>query len=311
MPSRSLAGRPAIALIGAAAAWGIGTAISKRAVEELPPLLLLGTQLAVSIVVLVVVMRLRGLPLRDPHASPLLSRLGILNPGIAYLLSLIGLTQIGASLSVLLWATEPIWILGLAAVVLRERIRPAVVVASVVAVMGIALVVGGAGEPALVGVALTTAGVVCCAIYTVAARRWIGTADATAPVLVAQQAYALAVVLVAVVPVAIGTGVVTSGISVDAWVSAGVSGVLYYAAAYLLYLSALRTMPASTASASFYLVPLFGLAASFVLLGERLDPVQWVGAVIVIAAVAAIFRMAGGSDAVDAQAAVSPAQASG
>src|SRR4029453_10502786 len=113
MPSRSFASRPAVALVGAAAAWGVGTAISKRAVEEVPPLLLLATQLAVSIVVLVVVMRLRSLPLRDPHASPLLSRLGILNPGIAYLLSLIGLTQIGASLSVLLCATEPVRILRL------------------------------------------------------------------------------------------------------------------------------------------------------------------------------------------------------
>lgn len=40
--------------------------------------------------------------------------LGVLNPGLAYLLGLIGRSQISASLSVLLWAVEPVAILGIA-----------------------------------------------------------------------------------------------------------------------------------------------------------------------------------------------------
>ena len=34
--------RPTLALIGAAASWGIATAISKRAVDEMPPLSFVG-----------------------------------------------------------------------------------------------------------------------------------------------------------------------------------------------------------------------------------------------------------------------------
>ena len=61
-------------------------------------------------------MRRQGISFRS-EGSPLLGRLGLLNPGAAYALSLLGLTTITASLSVLLWALEPLMILFLAALV--------------------------------------------------------------------------------------------------------------------------------------------------------------------------------------------------
>ncbi len=44
-------------------------------------------------------MRAWGLPFHDATASPVLGRLGVLNPGLAYALSLLGLVTITASLS--------------------------------------------------------------------------------------------------------------------------------------------------------------------------------------------------------------------
>ncbi len=67
--------------------------------------------------------------------------------------------------------------------------------------------------------------------------------------------------------------------------SAITSGVLYYGLAYCLYLSGLRHVPASFAAVSFYLIPVFGVAGAFHLLGERLDPSQWLGVAIVLAAI--------------------------
>ena len=291
LPISAPRGTP-LALVGAAASWGIATAISKSAVEELTPLVLLAVQLAVSLIALAVLMRVTGVPFRDPGASPLLGRLGALNPGVAYLLSLLGLQTIGASLSVLVWATEPIWILGLAAIVLGERIGAGVVAASAVALGGVALVVGGGAAIDGLGLVLTMAGVVCCAVYTVVARRWIGTADATAPVLLVQQLYALGVVAVGLAAVAVVGGLTLGPVSGLAWAGAATSGLLYYTTAYWLYLSALRWLPASAASASFYLIPVFGVSASVMVLDERLEPIQWLGAVVVIAAVAAVYRLA-------------------
>jgi drug/metabolite transporter (DMT)-like permease len=282
--------RRLLSLVAAAACWGAGTVVSKQAVAELPPITLLATQLAVSVGTLVVLAIARRESLPAGRDGRLLGRLGLLNPGVAYALSLIGLTTISASLSVLLWATEPILIVVLAAVVLRERVGIGFVVGTAIAVGGLLLVVfDPAATGDVAGVALTVAGVGVCAVYTVAARRWLpGTSDSTFGVVLAQQAYALGLVLVVLAGMwAAGQQVVPSHLSVIGAASAGVSGLLYYTLAYLCYLFALRSIPASVASASFYLVPVFGVALASVV-GERLEPVQWLGAVLVVGAVAAI-----------------------
>jgi len=276
----------------AAACWGIGTVVSKRAVGEIPPLALLLIQLVSSVAVLVALVRLRGLPLRDSAASPILARLGLLNPGLAYALSLLGLMHITASLSVLLWAAEPLLIMLLAALLLGERVGPGFVLLSLVAAAGMGLVTLGPDiAGGLIGVALTLAGVGCCAVYTVLARRWIGTMDSTLHVVVTQQAYAVVFAVACLAVVSLVGGAPDLGrVSPEAWASAVGSGVLYYAAAYWFYLSALRVLPASAAASSFYLIPIFGVAGGVLVLGERLGPIQWVGAATVLAAVYLILR---------------------
>jgi drug/metabolite transporter (DMT)-like permease len=282
--------RDLAALILAAACWGLGTVISKAALDELSPITLLTVQLAASIVVLAVVMRARGLPLRS-EAPPLLGRLGILNPGIAYALGLLGLMTISASVSVLLWALEPIVILLLAAAFLRERITPTLLVASAAAIAGVALVVY---EPASIagqalGVGLTLAGVACCAVYTVVTRRFIPDASETSQVVLTQQAYGLGAALVGLVFVILaGADPLPSSLSPIGLASAVASGALYFAGAYWLYLGALRRVTASAAAASFYLIPIVGVAAAALLLGERLAPIQWLGAAVVLLSVIAI-----------------------
>jgi len=284
--------RPLVLLILAAACWGLGTVISKRAVEAIPPITLLVLQLAASLVVLGLALRRRALPPSDRPIPPVLARLGILNPGIAYALTLVGLTQISASLSVLLWTTEPLLIIVLAAMFLGERIGPAVVSLSAVAALGMVLVLYEPGlSGSLLGIAVTLIGVACCAVYTVVSRRFIGDLDLTGPVVVAQQTYALAFAAAAFVVVAVaGVPVGMSDTSPVVWASAIGSGVLYYGAAYLAYLAALRRLAASIAAASFYLIPVFGIAGGVLLLDERLASLQWIGAAIVLVAVATILR---------------------
>jgi probable blue pigment (indigoidine) exporter len=233
--------------------------------------------------------RLRGDGLPAGREGRLLGRLGLLNPGLAYALSLMGLTSITASLSVLLWAFEPIVILGLAAAILRERIGPGLIVASLVAVGGITLVLfDPSATGSFVGVSLTIAGVAACAIYTVATRRWLLGSDSTFGIVLAQQLHALALAVAMVVVLAIlGGAFAPASLSPMGAVSAVVSGLLYYAFAYSLYISALHKVRASVAAASFYLIPVFGVsvAATF---GERLQPIQWLGALLVIGAVGVI-----------------------
>jgi drug/metabolite transporter (DMT)-like permease len=281
--------RNLLLLAAAAASWGIGTVISKQAVAELPALTLLVIQLVVSVAAMAIVVRVRGERMPGGREGRLLGRLGLLNPGLAYALSLVGLTGITASLAVLLWAAEPILILAMAAIVLGERVGALVAAASAVAVGGLVLVVadpaaGGSGT----GIALTLAGVIVCAVYTVLTRRWILGTDATLPVVLSQQVHALGlIVIVTIVAAAAGQSLLPAGVSPSGAASAVVSGLLYYAIAYSCYVTALREVRAPIAAAAFYLIPVFGLAGAW-FTGERLGAGQWLGAAIVVAAVALI-----------------------
>jgi drug/metabolite transporter (DMT)-like permease len=293
MSRSSIAPRDLTALILAATCWGVGTVISKAALDEIPPFTLLPIQLAASLAVLAVLMRRQGISFRT-EGSPLLGRLGLLNPGLAYALGLIGLTTITASLYVLLWALEPLMILFLAAWFLREHITPAFIVLSMIAVAGMVVIIydPSSSSGQLIGVALTLAGIACCAVYSVLARRWIPDAKETTQVILAQQAHALLLAIGLVVLVGlVGGAIVPSDLTPLGLASAIGSGVLYYAGAYWFYLGALRHVPASFAALSFYLIPIVGVTAGALLLGERLDPRQWVGAFIVLGAILAILRL--------------------
>jgi drug/metabolite transporter (DMT)-like permease len=112
--------------------------------------------------------------------------------------------------------------------------------------------------------------------------------DSTLGVVAAQQAWALGFsLLVVAAAAATGIAVAPAGVSAGGLASTITSGLIYYGLAYWLYLSGLRAVPASIAAVSFYLIPVFGVAAASVS-GERLEALQWVGAAVVVVAVAAI-----------------------
>ena len=282
-PARNHVAVPA--LVAAAACWGVGTVVTKQVVDDVAPLTLLPLQLTASCAFLLVVAAVRREPLAWTPPLRGLAGLGVLNPGLAYALGLVGLTTITASLSVLLWAAEPVLIMVLAALVLRERIPPALGLSLAIALVGVLLVVyqpGAAGDAT--GIALTLAGVGCCAVYTVLTRRLL-LDDSSLTVALAQQAAALvfAVLLATAAEAAGATGWAVGDMDAAAWLGAMLSGVLYYGLAFWLYLTGLRHVPASYAGAFLPLIPVFGVAAGF-LVGERLDPRQWFGAALVILA---------------------------
>ncbi len=280
--------RSALLLTCAAASWGVGTVISKRAVAEIAPLALLPVQLAASVLVLLL---LTGPGISRVVWSPGLRRLGalgVLNPGLAYALNLLGLVRITASLSVLLWTLEPLLILVLARLVLGDRVTRAVVAAVALALGGVVLVVfhngsGGTG----VGVALTLAGVLACAVYTVTCRKLLAE-DGVLTIVGIQQAVALFFAIALFTAARLLGWVPSIGhVSARGWASAVASGVLYYAFAFWLYLAGLRHVQAAVAGVFINLIPVFGIAAAWLLLGERLVGRQWLGAAVVVLAVTA------------------------
>jgi probable blue pigment (indigoidine) exporter len=276
-------------LVAAAACWGTATAISKRAVDEIAPLALLPIELAISVVVLLVAASVTG-----DRSLPTLHRrqlawLGVLNPGVSYALSLAGLARITASASALLWATEPVLILLLAWLVLRQRPDAALLTLAGVALLGVLLVVAQPGiRLSASGVTLTLAGVGACAVYTVLSSRYLGDAS-TLGVVLLQQGTALAfAVLLGLGALAIGRTAGLGDVSSTAWTSAVVAGALYYGVAFWFYLHGLRTCSPAVAGLFINLVPVFGIAAATVLLDERFTGRQWVGGALALLAVTAV-----------------------
>jgi len=277
------------ALVAAAACWGTGTVASKQVVDDVTPLTLLPVQLTASCAFLLAIALVRRESFAWTPPVRRLATLGVLNPGTAYALGLIGLTTITASMSVLLWALEPVVILLLATLVLREHIPLALAAWVAVAITGVLVVVyqpGATGDA--FGITLTLVSIGFCALYAVLTRRLL-LDDSALTVVLAQQAAALlfAIVLATVVALAGGTGWALAGHGAGDWLAAAASGVLYYGLGFWLFVTGLQQVPASVAGSFLPLIPVFGLAAGY-LVGERLEPRQWLGAIVIVAATAAI-----------------------
>jgi drug/metabolite transporter (DMT)-like permease len=83
------------------------------------------------------------------------------------------------------------------------------------------------------------------------------------------------------------------------WVATGsaiVSGVLYYGVAFFLFVGALRRVSAAVAGLFINLVPVFGIITAYLLLNERLRPLEWLGAATVLGAMT-ILLLAGTREA--------------
>ncbi len=286
--------RHALLIVAATGCWGGGTVLSKQVLDRgVAPLTLLAIELAASSLLLGLGAMMLG---ARPTWSPTLAKLallGLLNPGLAYALGLLGLVTITASLSVLLWATEPVLIMLLAVLVLRERIAAATVMAVAVALFGVVLVLyrPGASGDAL-GIGLTVGAVSACAFYAVLTRRLL-LDDSTIEVALVQQLTALSFA-VALTAAARAVGVAELRVPGDlsTWALAAASGMLYYGLAFWFFIGGLRGVPASVAGGFFPLIPVFGVFAGF-LVGDRLSDRQWLGAVIIVVATgsAAIYHL--------------------
>ena len=286
--------KSAAALVLAAACWGLGGVMTKSVLAGVPPVTLLVVQLAASNLGLWSILlagRIR-LPARGEILR--LGLTGVLNPGLAYTFSLIGLTFTSASLSALLWGTEPILILILAALVLRERLSPLVIALAGLAGLGLTLMLGLNTTPgsllSWLGSLLVFTGVACCASYTILSRRMAAGIEALALVAI-QQAFALAWAL-AIWPVELALAGSSRLTALPArpgtWAWAVLSGLTYYALAFWFYIAGLKKVPASTAGQYINLVPVFGVSGAIMFLGEKLAPGQWLGAALILAAVAGI-----------------------
>ena len=293
--ARTLTGVPPALLLSAACSfWGVSTVLNKALLSTIPPVLLLLVQLLASAIFLwvAVIWLKKALPTGRTLIAAI--ALGVLNPGISYTFSLMGLERISASVSSLLWATEPFLILGLAWLVLSETITRWILAIIAVGFVGVIFVSGLFSDQSteradILGIGFLFVAVFLCAIYTVYSRKLGDAVDALSLVAVQQTAGLVwAAILFAVIS-GREMGTLVTAIPAKELLYAAISGLLYYAGAYWLYLSALNRVSAALAGGSFNIIPLVTISVAYVFLGERLQGAQIFGAVLILTSAGALF----------------------
>ncbi|WP_225769585.1 DMT family transporter [Inquilinus sp. Marseille-Q2685] len=290
MSSPTFGAAPAASLILASGFWAAGTVISKAMLTSVSPITLLIVQLAPSVIVLWLIAYASGARSASTRSLVIIILLGFLNPGLAYTFSMLGLARTTAGVASLLWAAEPALVIVMARLVIGERLHLGLIATVVVAFVGVLLVAGptGNGEGIGWGNGLVLMGVSCCALYTVLSRKIVS--DISPLFIVATQQSAGLICALCVWPFFEDgqSRRLLLSLSAAQWVGAVASGLMYYGAAFWFYLIGLRSVPASVAAAFLNLIPVFTIAASYLVLDEHLSLSQWLGAIVILISVCAL-----------------------
>jgi len=287
----------ALLLITASAGcWGLGTVMSKSVLATVPPLSVLTVQLATSIVVLWLLAVLQGHVARLQQYSWLtwfrLGVPGVFEPGLSYGFGLIGLSLSSASEAALISATEPVFVLGLAWLMLRELISLRLLMLSALAMIGVMLTVSSeaaSDSQALLGNLWILIGTFCAAFYVILSHRAVANHP---PLILSALQQTIGLGCVVLFSWVFGVEFQFSPtIPMQIWLMAALSGIVQYALAFWLYLSAIRLLPVSIAAQFLSLTPVFGVGGAYLFLGERLTFAQGMGMAITIAAVSQISRL--------------------
>jgi drug/metabolite transporter (DMT)-like permease len=274
-------------LIGtlASACWGVSTVMTKGILESVPPITLLLVQLICSNAFLWAIAKMQDIAVpRLTHAIRT-GLPGLLQPGLSFTAGITGLSLTTASVEALIWSTESLMIMGLARLILGERIKSPLIALSGLGVLGVALVsVGRSAEMppgALLGNCLILVGVFCAALYTVLVRRQVMDCSPLLLVTLNQSVGLLGVLGVWLVQqVWFGSGV--AHLSWQIWGLAAISGIMLHALPFWLFTILLQRVPAGIAGLFLILIPLFTISGAGLFLGETLSTWQWVGAGLIL-----------------------------
>ncbi|HCF29849.1 MAG TPA: hypothetical protein DEV81_22210 [Cyanobacteria bacterium UBA11049] len=290
-------GKAIVYTIISAGCWGLTIAMNKLALNYIPPLHLLVIQLASSITFLWLVACFFNNYSLLNWQTIRYSITGILEPGLAYMFSLLGLGMTTASNASLINATEPIIIILMSCIFLKEKLNKNLLLLILVTLTGLGLIVGKDltslqfNEYKFLGDLLIFCGEICASIYNLVSHSIVKKNQNIYPlVLVAVQQTVGFICITLIWHIGIFGHEIAdlSTVSLEIWILAIASGIMQYALAFWFYLSALKEVAASTAALCLTLIPVFGIGGAYVFLHEHLTFWQWLGAILIVVAVSSI-----------------------
>lgn len=274
--------------------WGVSFVASRYVLALVTPFTYVGVRFAIAGVLFVGLSLVRGLPRLSRRTHLLIAATAFAEPVAYFLFESYGMQRVSATTASLVIATVPIVVMFFAAAILHERLTARGLIAAAVSLGGIALLVlgapgGAAGAPAggtAVGVLLVFGAVVSAAIYITLAR---GLAQQHDPVVISTiQTWwgsGVFVVLWLSQPPAARS---LAPLDATGWLAIAFLAVGATLGAFMLYNWALSRVGAGPASIYINAIPVVTAVTGRILLDERLTPLQWVGAALVIGSVAMV-----------------------
>ncbi len=282
--SRLQAGLPMMAMLTAVSLWGPSFVATKVALREAPPFTIAFMRFFVASGFLYPLWWLSGerVTLSAKSRRDLLLG-GLVGVTAYFTLENLGVQLTTASDAALLMAAIPVICLIAEAAWLRQTISWRRGLGIVVSILGVFLVIGQApafgGENRLRGDLLVMAAALCWAVYSLLGRRLNRYPKLT---VVAHQTMYGALMLF---PFALSEFARWHRLSLATVISILYLGLMCSAITYLLYNYALKALAASQVSTFLNLVPIIGVIAGVLLLGEQTQLIQILGGGVILAGV--------------------------
>jgi drug/metabolite transporter (DMT)-like permease len=235
--------------------------------------------------------RLARLRRHRPRELLSVAAIGLAGYFVSIFLSLNGLTYLPAATNSLLANTSPLFVALFSPLVLRERPSRRALLGLAAGFAGVAILAGSresaAGEVVLLGVLLSLTAAATWALYTALGRWSTARLD---PVLVTLISAAVSTPPLLAVAALEGRLDLLAAAEPLAWAGLAWLGVIGTGLTFLIWTAALRRLKAASVAVFSYLIPVFAVLFSWLILGEQPTPAFLLGAALVLVGVAAAQR---------------------
>lgn len=278
------------AMLLLALVWGLSIPVTKLGLITMPPLTLTAFRFAVAIpCMMLLLIGKKPLPWK---AVPAVAALGVLGIGVGQVSQTFGVAGTSASIGTILSATIPLFIVLFATIRLKQAVPVSRLMGVAAAFAGIVVVAlenageAGAGGTTALGPVWMLVSAVAVAFYYI----WsVELTNRYGTVVVATWSTAFG--FAALVPWAGWEAYHTSfELTGQALAAAAYLGLAVTAAGLFLWLRILRDVPASIAASVQYLQPVFGIAASAMMFGDRIGLQFMAGVALILAGLAMAVR---------------------
>ena len=270
------------------AIWGASFLFMRVAAKDFGPFALVEVRLALGALVLLPFLW-RARAQFPPRLWPKLALIGAINSATPFLLFAWGAERAPAGIGAIANAMTVLFTALVGFLFFGEKIGRARALALLVGFAGVVVLASGKTRGANIGGAVA-AGATASFLYGIGINLVRRHLTGLPPAAVASATLGTSALLT--LPFAVAQWPARA-IPTASWLSAGMLGVLCTGAAFVLYYRLIARIGASRASTVTYLIPVFGVAWAWLLLGEPLTPTMAVSGALILGSVALSQRAKG------------------